>query len=476
MKKITTVFLLLILFQGIVLPQVTRKIMSYNLLNYPGSDSGTRNPYFRTVIQNVMPDVLVVQEMTSQSGVNEFLSSVLIPISSDYVAGIFNNGPDSDNAIFYRTTAFAFLANIVISTDLRNINEFIIRENSSNDTLRIFSLHLKASTGSSNEQQRLSEVTTLRNFTDQLPPNSNYMVCGDFNIYSSNESAYQKLKNQSTPGYFIDLLNLTGTWNTASYASYHTQSPRVRQFGGGSTGGMDDRFDMILMSPAIIQDGGVYYVPGSFTNYGNDGNHYNDSINRPPNTAVGQTIANAIHYSSDHIPVFANFQFQPSTHGFQLSLLVNDGWNLVSIPGLNPVNQNIDTWWSDRNPSAGIFKYDNGYQSVATLEPGTGYWLNNNGNNLYNTGDEWPSEGILSTNYNSVNVNSGWNLIGVYDYNVLVSDITTTPANLLSGFMYKYDSGSGYQIADSLVSGYAYWIKSNGNGTINLSRSTNQQF
>ena len=72
---------------------------------------------------------------------------------------------------------------------------------------------------------------------------------------------------------------------------------------------MDDRFDMILLSQAIFETGGISYVPNSYTAYGNDGLHFNDSINRPPNNAVGQTIANAIHYSSDHIPVFASFEF-----------------------------------------------------------------------------------------------------------------------------------------------------------------------
>ncbi len=48
------------------------------------------------------------------------------------------------------------------------------------------------------------------------------------------------------------------------------------------------------------------YIP-----YGNDGLHYNDSINQPPNNAVGQEIANALHYSSDHLPVIASFTFTP---------------------------------------------------------------------------------------------------------------------------------------------------------------------
>ncbi|MBK7869031.1 MAG: T9SS type A sorting domain-containing protein [Ignavibacteriales bacterium] len=102
---------------------------------------------------------------------------------------------------------------------------------------------------------------------------------------------------------------MTGSWNNVIYSRYHTQSPRTRQFQGGATGGMDDRFDLILMSQTIMDAGGITFVPGSYTAYGNDGNHYNDSINRTPNTAVGQTIANAIHYASDHIPVYVNLSF-----------------------------------------------------------------------------------------------------------------------------------------------------------------------
>ena len=34
-------------------------------------------------------------------------------------------------------------------------------------------------------------------------------------------------------------------------------------------------------------------------------------INQPPNNAVGQEIANALHYSSDHLPVMASFTFTP---------------------------------------------------------------------------------------------------------------------------------------------------------------------
>jgi len=309
MKQLKFILLIICLFSLSIFSQ-QHTIMSYNLLNYPGSTSSIRNPYFTTVLSNTQPDILVVQEITSQSGVNEFLSDVLQQVSSDYVVGTFINGPDTDNAIFFKTSLFTFIANNPIQTALRDINEFILVHNTSGDTVRIYSLHLKASQGSDNEQKRAAEVDSLRKVTDALPQGAYYIVVGDFNTYSSQEPAYQKLLNQTNSGYFLDPIDSPGNWhNNIFFASIHTQSPRTRQFGGGANGGMDDRFDMLLTSQSIIDSGGISYILDSYTTYGNDGNHFNDSINAPPNTAVGQEIADAIHYSSDHLPLFAAFNF-----------------------------------------------------------------------------------------------------------------------------------------------------------------------
>lgn len=63
-------------------------IMTYNLLNYPGSTGAIRNPYFITVLSNTEPDIIVAQEVISQSSVNEFLSNVLMQVSRCYTAKI----------------------------------------------------------------------------------------------------------------------------------------------------------------------------------------------------------------------------------------------------------------------------------------------------------------------------------------------------------------------------------------------------
>ncbi|MBL8017129.1 MAG: T9SS type A sorting domain-containing protein [Ignavibacteria bacterium] len=288
------------------------KIMSYNLLNYPDVDSAIRNPNFRIVVRSAAPDILVVQEMTSQAGMDGFLSNVMNAYGNVYSAGTFIDGTDTDNGIFFKTAKFRFISNTRIRTALRDINMFkIVHVSYPADTLRIFSVHLKSSGGTANEQLRAAEVDSLRKFTSTLAPGQSYMVVGDFNIYGDYEQAYIKLKQVTNGnGHFVDPISgMTGSWNQFAYRQYHTQSPRVRGFGGGSTGGMDDRFDMMLFSPGIMNSGRIAYVAGSMTAFGNDGNHYNDSINRRPNTAVADSVADAIHYSSDHIPVYAVFTF-----------------------------------------------------------------------------------------------------------------------------------------------------------------------
>ncbi len=151
---------------------------------------------------------------------------------------------------------------------------------------------------------------------------------------------------------------------------------------------------------------------------------------------------------------------------YQLSVNIQAGWNVVSIPGLHPVNQNVTTWWSGKDPDAGVFRFSSGYQLVNTLEPGVGYWMKHIGARTYNTGDEWPAGGIMPVPHNSLAATGGWNLIGGYEHTVPASGITTTPPGLIAGPVYKY--ASGYQITTTIEPGYGYWVKLSDAGQINI--------
>ena len=366
--SVKIVFFSLVLL-AVSFAQQNHTLMSYNLLNYPGTDTTTRNPYFRTVIASSQPDILVAQEVISQAGVNGFLDNVLNIASSGYAAGLFIDGLDTDNAIFYKTNLFTFLSNIPVKTALRDINEFRLKHNVTGDTLIIYSVHLKASSTTEDELKRAAEVDSLRKRTSALHSGSYFVIVGDFNIYRSSESAFQKLLNQSNTGYVVDPLNLIGTWNNSVFAIYHTQSPRTRQFGGGANGGLDDRFDMILPSQNVYTAGGISLVPGSTVAYGNDGLHYNDSINRPPNNAVGQEIANALHYASDHLPLIASFLFDnplPVEHSFSPAQKYELAQNFP-----NPFNPNTSIKFT--LPETGNVKltvYNMLGQEIATLVNG----------------------------------------------------------------------------------------------------------
>ncbi|NWG27529.1 MAG: T9SS type A sorting domain-containing protein [Ignavibacteriaceae bacterium] len=155
---------------------------------------------------------------------------------------------------------------------------------------------------------------------------------------------------------------------------------------------------------------------------------------------------------------------QSLVSAFQLSVNVSNGWNMVSVPGLNSPDQNVNTWWQYRDQGANVFRYAGGYQSVTDAVPGTGYWMKHAGARTYNTGDEWPAGGIQIISHTPLTGVSGWNLIGGYELSVSSANVTTNPPGLQSGPIYKYSSG--YQIATTIDPGYGYWIKLTGAGQI----------
>ncbi|MBK7254387.1 MAG: T9SS type A sorting domain-containing protein [Ignavibacteria bacterium] len=336
---LTSVLFLFILKSNDIYSQDTVKVMTYNLLNYNGSV--VKDNSFRKIVKYSNPDILVAEEVISQSAVNNMLGNVMNFYTPGlYSAGTFFNGFDTDNAIFFKSSKFTFLYNFVIQTTLRTINLFGLVHNQTGNTIKLLAVHLKASNSTSDQQQRLSEVNALRSFTNSLPNGDEFAVLGDFNIYTSTEPAYQRLLQTEvgSEGHFIDPLNLSGTWNQSAYAPFHTQSSRIRALSdSGSTGGLDDRFDMILNSKGMTEEGGIKYIPGSLKPLGNDGNHYNDSINQRPNTSVPDSIADAIYYGSDHLPVTALYKFEKTGSVTIISNLIPEKFNVYqNYP--NPFN------------------------------------------------------------------------------------------------------------------------------------------
>lgn len=310
--------LIIVLTILIILPVYSNavKIASWNILNFPGTTGSAREDDFRKVVEQLDLDILVVQEMLSQDGVNQFLDNILNYSSpGTYEAAPFINGPDSDNALFYKKSSIRFISHHQISTSLRDISEYWleIKEGpASGAAFGIYSVHLKAGTGTDNGAQREEEATILRNYMNDLPSNSLFLVCGDFNMRSSSESAFEVLieTQADNDGRTKDPINKLGYWHdNEEFAEIHTQSTRTTQFGGGASGGLDDRFDLILISYELETSERLIYEEGSYLAYGNDGNHLNMAVNEGINLVVSSEIADALHEASDHLPVIIELEF-----------------------------------------------------------------------------------------------------------------------------------------------------------------------
>lgn len=287
-------------------------VTTYNSLRYSTDNIDARHPHFRNIIHTIKPDILVLEEISGSNSATMFLDSVMNVDSTTYSLASFIDGPDLDAALYYKSAKFTALPTLSYPTTLRDIFQYRLIPDGSLDTLHVFGVHLKASSGSSNEARRAQEVAVLRSITNQFVDSINFLVCGDFNIYSSSEPAYQDLlfDTPANDGNFIDRIQISGTWNNSAYAQYHTQSPRTTQFNGGAHGGMDDRFDMILLSNALNSPAGMAYKPGSMYVFGNDGQHYNKAItDMPIGTDYDLSTRKDLHLASDHLPVVASFTY-----------------------------------------------------------------------------------------------------------------------------------------------------------------------
>ena len=313
---------------GILCAQTdTIRLMQYNLMYYTNSsgvsecNSTTNNldnkdAHIKTIFQYVKPTVLCVCEMGSQNQyADRLLNNVINTDGIDY----YRRGPLTNqsggtiaNMIYYDSRKLVLYKSTPITTAYRDINGYTFYYNTSDlsngDTIFTTFLigHLKAGSSSANEQSRYTQVHKLmtRIANSGLP--GNYTFSGDLNIYYSDEPAYQELTNYSNSLYrFYDPAESPGYWHSnGQFSSLHTQSTRTQNADCFSAGGLDDRFDIILVSPYIYYGSDrLHYVDGSYKVIGQDGNRLNGSVISPANYSIPSNVATALYQQSDHLPV-----------------------------------------------------------------------------------------------------------------------------------------------------------------------------
>lgn len=367
MKKLLFILLLIASFSASFAQTETLKVMQYNLLNY-GNNTGycnttnnninDKNGYIRTILTAYYPDILTVCEMGRSSALpNDFLRNNLNINGINYwmtSPGSNTTNSSLTNCIFYNSLKLTLVGHSVAQTNTREVDVYDFKfknDDSGRIVLTCVIAHLKAGTGSDNESKRKIMAENTMRYLENNYWERNVLIMGDFNLYSSSEPAYQAFTNRTAypDAYFIDPVYPYGVgyWSgNATFANYHTQS--THQYNDDdchSSGGMDDRFDFILMSENIYGGrDGIQYVNGSYNALGQDGRRFNRSINNPENTKVSQDVANALYHNSDHLPITMELEI---TTNYGVSELNTNVLNYDIFP--NPANNVVNLRFHQEN-------------------------------------------------------------------------------------------------------------------------------
>ncbi len=341
MKSFLLIICLNSCFLGYTQSADTITLMSYNLLNFPDgrNDCGSntivpmRYDTLKKIIDYVKPDIFVACEVQVKHGADSVLTrSLNTNGNQNYAMANWvpsSGGGDLNNILFYNTTKLQLLWQDEIQNSTRDINHYVLFALDPNlanhfDTTfyEVFMCHLKSGNSTVNKQTRAEQVILLRDYIDTRPADHHFFVCGDLNVYTSSEPAYQGLTSGGSNPMF-DPISSPGNWNNnASFKAIHTQSTRSSgNFDCGSTGGLDDRFDQILVSQNVLSGtDSVKYINGSYKAIGNDGNHFNNSMNTGSNSQYPDSIVDALFFMSDHLPVVMKTRINyPLTNGLALN-------------------------------------------------------------------------------------------------------------------------------------------------------------
>ena len=216
---------------SLCLGQDTLTIMTYNSLRFSANDV-SRAQYMRKVIDYIDPDIVSLKEIEDLGGIDLLLNQVFNTSSQEYLSGPLSSSRDMENGIIYKKSKVELTGNKSIATVLRDIRGFTFSIKDASDQVApftVFSAHLKASTGSSNANQRWEEGKQLQSYIKQQDKDYHYILAGDLNLYSPNERAYQLLVDSMS----IDLQDQIGKWvrDDNSHVLIFTQSTRAEQIG-----------------------------------------------------------------------------------------------------------------------------------------------------------------------------------------------------------------------------------------------------
>ncbi|MDD3858838.1 MAG: T9SS type A sorting domain-containing protein [Bacteroidales bacterium] len=415
------IFLILLLFVSLVTySQETIKLMFYNLLNFNNYTSyctsennshENKAGYLNTIVSNQQPDILAVCEVGTNVSASYTLNYILgnslnVGGETKWLAAS-PTGSYLINGLFYDKNKFQLISQPIITTSVRDINIYKLKCLDSEETtyFNIIVAHLKAGSDSQDASDRADMIDELMEYLENLGNNENFVIVGDFNVYTDSEQAFQKLVNPDIISLaFYDPINQIGDWNNNySFREYHTQSTHSDSDSDcHSYGGMDDRFDFILVSSSI-KDGtsNIKYKTDTYWAVGQDGLRYNNSINYPTNTTLPADVIEALYNMSDHLPIVSEFYIGESNG---IGSISSDPLFYANV--LSPVSDVLQYQYRTHN----VKKVKMSLFSISGVEMLSYEDLTEN-NSVITRDISWLSNGIYIMNFSGEGINQSFRIV-----------------------------------------------------------------
>ena len=305
------------------------RVMHFNIAGYQGDDAAIKAVLAAMHADNKMGwaqpvDIFLFNEVTT-TALPKILSAVnaATPVGTTYAQGTYTSASGETSAsgaqaMFYRSDTLTEITSghaDIFTGASRYCDRWQMQLKGYTSVLSkfyVYGAHLKASTGSSNEELRRTGMVAIRANADALGAGVPCIYTGDYNFYNNTETGYVALIAAGN-GQGIDPYG-NGNWTGSTNAWKQTQAPMVVGYNGMVGGGLNDRFDFIVPSLGAADGHGISAMTSTMRVPGNDGAHYNTDINSGNNTYYSPDItrsnilADNLGMASDHIAQLMEFQ------------------------------------------------------------------------------------------------------------------------------------------------------------------------
>ncbi len=165
----------------------------------------------------------------------------------------------------------------------------------------------------------------------------------------------------------------------------------------------------------------------------------------PDSTLFFWRVRAANNLGSTMSPTFRRFTTAQSSVQYHLM----SSWNLISLP-LDVADGRRTALFPSSSSNAFDYVPASGYRVRDTLVHGVGYWLKF---------DESETIGLGGTPryIDTIDVLSGWNLIGSISQSIPAAQVSSIPGGVITSQFFDYQGS--YISSDTLESGKGYWVK-----------------